>query len=193
MCVQPPARVSRIAQGTAASPVMNDEQLIIAVVGGDSTALRALFEQHAPWLAARLRRVLPAEVVEDVLQETFIGVWRGAKQYKGEAALGAWIWGIARRQAALWARKHGQREIAWAPEAVEDPVSIATFKVDLDRALDTVGPVGGEQRELARLLFVEDRPVADVAQALGIPEGTVKSRAYKLRRLLRAALGRGEG
>lgn len=171
---------------------MNENQLIAAVAGGDSAALRELFEQHAPWLAARLRRVLPVEAVEDVLQETFIGVWRGARSYKGEAALGGWIWGIARRQAALWARKHGHAEPAWAPPTAEDPAAIAVLKVDLHRALATIGPAGDDQRELVRLLFVEDRPVADVARALGIPEGTVKSRAYKVRRLLQAALRKGE-
>lgn len=171
---------------------MNDDQLIAAVAGGDSVALRELFEQHAPWLATRLRRVLPMEAVEDVLQETFIGVWRGARGYKGDAALGGWIWGIARRQAALWARKHGHAEPAWTPASVEDPAAMAVLKVDLHRALATIGPAGDEQRELVRLLFVEDRPVADVARALRIPEGTVKSRAYKVRRLLQAALRKGE-
>lgn len=171
---------------------MNDHQLIVAVAGGDSAALRELFEQHAPWLAARLRRVLPVEAVEDVLQETFIGVWRGARSYKGEAALGGWIWGIARRQAALWARKHGHADPAWTPATVQDPAAIATLKVDLHRALAAIGPAGDQQRELVRLLFVEDRSVADVARTLGVPEGTVKSRAFKVRRLLQAALGKGD-
>lgn len=171
---------------------MNENQLIAAVAAGDSAALRELFEQHAPWLAARLRRVLAAEAVEDVLQETFIGVWRGARSYKGEAALGGWIWGIARRQAAMWARKHGHAEPVWAPASGEDPAATAVLKVDLHRALATIGPAGDEQRELVRLLFVEDRPVADVARVLGIPEGTVKSRAFKVRRLLQAALRKGE-
>ena len=55
------------------------------------------------------------------------------------------------------------------------------------------GPPGSEQRELVRLVFVEDRAVADVADRLGIPEGTVKSRVFKVRRLLRAALQQGGG
>lgn len=171
---------------------MNDEQLIAAVAAGDSAALRELFEQHAPWLAARLRRVLPAGAVEDVLQETFIGVWRGAGSYHGDAALGGWIWGIARRQAALWARKHGRTGPTWTPMIGQDPAALAVQKVDLHNALATLGPAGHEQRELVRLLYVEDRPVADVARTLGIPEGTVKSRAYKVRRLLQAALRKGE-
>jgi RNA polymerase sigma-70 factor (ECF subfamily) len=49
-----------------------------AVAAGDDSALHELFTRHAPWLAARLRRLLPADAVEDVLQETFIAVWRGS-------------------------------------------------------------------------------------------------------------------
>jgi RNA polymerase sigma-70 factor (ECF subfamily) len=172
--------------------MMGDERLVEAVAAGDGRALRELFDRHAPWLAARLRRTMPAHAVEDVLQETFIAVWRGAKGYKGEGAAGAWIWGIARRQAALWARKNGRPEIDPEPAGSEDPASAAASGADLDRALAGLGPEGGPQRELVRLIFVEDRSVADVAAAMGIPEGTVKSRAYRIRRLLRAALVQGE-
>jgi len=56
---------------------MDDAELIAAVAGGDDAALRELFVRHAPWLAARLRSVLPAADTEDVLQETFLAVWRG--------------------------------------------------------------------------------------------------------------------
>jgi hypothetical protein len=56
---------------------MDDETLVVAVAAGDDAALRELFGRHAPWLAARLRSVLAAADVEDVVQETFIGVWRG--------------------------------------------------------------------------------------------------------------------
>lgn len=179
---------------------MDDEQLIAALAAGDDGALRELFARHAPWLAARLRRTLPAAVVEDVLQEAFIAVWRGARGYRAAGAPGAWLWGIARRQAANWARKHGRPDLALADETVPalarviaaspDPATMVAERVDLERAFATLGPPDAPQRELARLLLVEDRPLADVAARLGIPEGTVKSRAYALRRALRAALGR---
>jgi RNA polymerase sigma-70 factor (ECF subfamily) len=74
---------------------------------------------------------------------------------------------------------------------VEDPAATATTTVDLEGALATVGPEGSEQRELVRLVFLEDRSIADVAAQLGIPAGTVKSRVFKVRQLLRAALRQG--
>ncbi len=174
----------------------SDEHLIRAVASGDDNALRELFRRHSPWLAARLRRAMPAGAVEDVLQETFIAGWRGAKRYGGEGEVGAWIWGISRRQAALWARKNGRPEAEVELAREEDPAASAAAKADLDRALADLGPRGDArgdaQRELARLIFVEDRSVVDVAGLLGIPEGTVKSRVYKLRRLLQASLTQGE-
>src|SRR5689334_20538840 len=85
---------------------MNDDELVGAVAGGDDRALRELFSRHAPWIATRLRAVLPASEVEDVLQETFLAVWRGAAGYR-LGGVGGWLWGIARRQAALWLRRRG--------------------------------------------------------------------------------------
>jgi RNA polymerase sigma-70 factor, ECF subfamily len=170
---------------------MDDDQLLEAVARSDSGALRELFDRHTPWLAARLRRSLPAEAVEDVLQDSFIAIWRGAERYQGRGEVGAWMWGIARKQAAMWLRKQGRPDIRLDPTDSEDPATTAARKVDLDGALARLGPVGHEQRELVRLVFIEDRSIADVAAQLGIPCGTVKSRVYKVRHLLQAALRQG--
>lgn len=177
---------------------MDDEGLLAAMAGGDDGALRELFTRHAPWLAARLRRHLPPDAVEDVLQETFIAVWRGSRGYHPDGRAGAWLWGIAYRQAALWARRNrpadGATEPAISTDSADpaDTAALAIGKADLEQTLATLGPAGNAQRELLRLVFVEDRSVADVADRLGIPAGTVKSRVYALRRLLRAALWQGE-
>jgi RNA polymerase sigma-70 factor (ECF subfamily) len=168
---------------------MDDDRLIAAIVAGDDTALRMLFDRHAPWVAGRLRRALSAGAVEDVVQETFIAVWRGAHAYAGQGEVGAWIWGIARRQAALWARKHLRPAPQWLDGAPDDPAATAVNAVDLQQAFASLGPEGSAQRELARLVFVEDRPLAEVAEILEIPTGTVKSRVFRVRRLLQAALG----
>jgi RNA polymerase sigma-70 factor, ECF subfamily len=86
---------------------MDDDDLVARIAAGDDTALRELFGRHAPWLAARLRAVLPAADVADVLQETFLAAWRGAGGYRPQGACGGWLWGIARRQAALLLRRRG--------------------------------------------------------------------------------------
>jgi RNA polymerase sigma-70 factor (ECF subfamily) len=173
---------------------MDDDDLIAGVAAGDDTALRDLFSRHAPWLAARLRAVLPAAEVEDVLQETFLAVWRGARGYRPGGAAGGWLWGIARRQAALLLRRRGPAAAvlpdggAAGPRPAGDPAEVALSRADLETAVAALGPPGGPEREVWRLLYEEDRPVAEVAVLLGVPQGTVKSRAHRARRLLRAAL-----
>jgi RNA polymerase sigma-70 factor (ECF subfamily) len=179
---------------------MDDDELIAAVAGGDDAGLRELFSRHAPWLAARLRGVLPAMEVEDVLQETFLAVWRGAGGYRpgSSGSAGGWVWGIARRQAALFLRRRGPAELLLLPAIdvdgrhVADPAEAAVLRAELAEAVSALGPAGSPNRETWRLMYVEDRPVAEVAELMGVPEGTVKSRAHRARKQLRAALRRRE-
>ena len=171
---------------------MDDDELIASLAGGDDMALRQLFDRHAPWLAARLRQALPPDDVEDVLQETFLAVWKNAGTYQPRGTPAAWLWVIARNQAALLLRKRGPATQALLDEGrpVSDPAEAATARTDLDvAAAAALGPPGCPDREVWRLLYEEDRPVAEVAVLMGVPEGTVKSRAHRARRLLRAALG----
>ena len=173
---------------------MDDDALIAAVARRDDTALHELFSRHAPWLAARLRGVLPAAEVEDVLQETFLAVWRGAAGYRPQGSAGGWLWGIARRQAALWLRRRGPAELllpallAADGRHPDDPAEAALSRAELARAVSALGPEGGPARETWRLMYVEDKSVAEVAELMGVPAGTVKSRAHRARRLMRAAL-----
>jgi RNA polymerase sigma-70 factor, ECF subfamily len=173
---------------------MDDDELVARIAAGDDTALRELFSRHASWLAVRLRVSLSAADVEDVLQETFLAAWRGAGGFRSQGACGGWLWGIARRQAALLLRRRGAATVAlpdglaldW--RSADDTAQAALARVDLDAAAAVLGREGSSEREVWRLMYIEDRPVAEVAGLLGVPEGTVKSRAHRVRRLLRAAL-----
>ena len=176
---------------------MDDDELVARVAAGDDTALRELFGRHAPWLAVRLRALLPAADVEDVLQETFLAAWRGAGGYRPQGACGGWLWGIARRQAALLLRRRGPAEwtgtalaavLAAGQRDAPDPAETALARAELEAAIAALGPDGSPEREVWRLMYEQDRPVAEVAELLGVPSGTVKSRAHRARRLLRAAL-----
>ena len=171
---------------------MDDDELIASLAGGDDTALRQLFDRHAPWLAARLRQTLPSDDVEDVLQETVLAVWRNARGYQPRGTPAAWLWVIARNQAALLLRRRGPATEALLDEGVlvSDPADVAAARTDLDVATAAaLGPPGRPDREVWRLMYEEDRTVAEVAELMGVPQGTVKSRAHRARRLLRAALG----
>jgi len=184
----------------------NDEQLIARIRAGEDAALRDLVFRHTPWLGARLRAVLSGADAEDVLQETFLAVWRGASGYRSQSEVGGWLWGIARRQAALFLRRRGPADLLAVPaemltasyvqvngahaDAV-DPAQIALVRAELAEAVLALGPEGSPDREVWQLMYVEDRPLAEVARMLGVPPGTVKSRAHWVRRVLRGVL-RGE-
>src|SRR4029079_12951848 len=171
---------------------MDDDDLVARVAVGDDTALRELFGSHAPWLAVRLRAVLPAADVEDVLQETFLAAWRGARGYRAQDACGGWLWGIARRQAALLLRRRGwaERAATSLPDDLtvgpdgHDPAEIALARADLEVAFAALGPEGSPEREVWRLMYEQDRPVAEVAELLGVPPGTGQSRAHPGQRRL---------
>jgi len=173
---------------------MDDDELIAAMATGDDTALRELFARHAPWLAARLRRILPAADVEDVLQESFLAAWRGAQGYRPQGSPGGWLWGITRRQAALWLRRRGPDGLPLAALAdhsgryADDPAEAALARAELAAAVRALGPEDSATQQVWQLMYVQDRTVAEVAGAMGVPEGTVKSRAHRVRQLMRAVL-----
>jgi RNA polymerase sigma-70 factor, ECF subfamily len=156
---------------------MDDDELITRLAGGDDTALRELFTQHAPMLAARLRTALPPSDVEDVLQETFLAAWKGAGSYRPQEKAGGWLWGIARRQAALLLRRRGPAAAA-LPDFPEpgagslpgscftaDPAQLLTDASELASAVGALNPA---DREVWQLMYVEDRPVAEVARLTGV-------------------------
>lgn len=174
----------------------DDMTLLAAIAVGDEPALRSLYDRHTFWLARRLRQRMPAGGVEDVLQETFFAVWRSAARYRSSGDVAAWIWGIARRQAALWARAHGNPHLAIEfladhhVVANDDPARSAITRVDLQQAFASLGPAGSAMRDTAHQAFIEDRTISEIARSLDLPDGTVKSRIFNLRRKLSAALGK---
>ena len=177
-------------------PSMDDVALLGRVTNGDTHALRHLYEAHAGWIAGRLHRKMPAHAVEDVLQETFLAVWRGAARYRGSSDVGGWIWGIARLRMARWYRDRGQEPVGMVEEWVPDDGDVsheAVERLDLEHAFSHLGDRQHEDRQLAEAYFLEDLSVKDVARRFGIPTGTVKSRLFRIRRRLVAALEREPG
>ena len=76
-----------------------DVQLLAGVVDRDGGALRTLYERHSPWLTLRLsRRCADPGMVDEVVQDTFLAVWRKPESYRGKGEVAAWIWGIGIRR-----------------------------------------------------------------------------------------------
>lgn len=174
---------------------VEDAQLLRAVGAGDEAALRALYERHATWLYVRLlRRCGDEDVVADVLQDTFLGVWRGARSWRGDGEVGAWIWGIGLRR--LISRVRGARvptpvaseEIDAASSRVvsaEDTVLLGVEHGDLASALGGLSP---ELRAVVQATLLDGLTTREAARLLGLPQGTVKGRVRRAKELLRSEM-----
>jgi RNA polymerase sigma-70 factor (ECF subfamily) len=167
-----------------------DDALLQGVARGDRAALEALYRRHSPWLVVRLsRRCADPGLVEEVVQDTFVAVWRGADRYRGSGEVPAWIWGIGiRRLIDRLRRSHVIVSHSAADEAVvsaEDQVLLGVQHGDLGVALGRLSP---ELRSVVQATVLDGLTTKEAATLLGIPQGTVKTRAARARRELREAL-----
>ena len=165
------------------------------MAGGDLGALRLLYDRHAPWLAARLnRRCNSSEAVADVLQDTFMALWKGAERWRGDGEVAAWLWGIAIRR--MVSRLRGHREALALPledvEAVrpsepsaEDKVLLGVEYGDLGTALLRLSP---EMRAVLQATVLDGLTAREAGRLLGIPENTVKTRLRRAKAHLRLDL-----
>lgn len=167
-----------------------DDALITAVAGGDREALAELYRRHAPWLVVRLsRRCADPGLVEEVVQDTFLAVWRGAPRYRATGEVPAWIWGIGIRRLVSRLRQRPAVFRWWRRDDVmvsaEDEVLIGVEHGDLGAALNNLSP---ELRAVVQATVLDGLTTKEAATLLGIPQGTVKTRAARARRELREAL-----
>jgi RNA polymerase sigma-70 factor (ECF subfamily) len=170
----------------------SDRDLLARAASGDEGALRALYEEHAAWLHARLRRrCSDREVVADVLQDTFVAAWRGANRFRGDGDVAAWLWGIAvrrlvsRRRRRTWAVGPALLDRDAVDVAAEEQVLLAVEYADLGSALAKVSP---ELRTVLQATVLDGLSTREAATLLGIPEGTVKTRLHRARVRLREEL-----
>ncbi len=171
-------------------PATTDQDLIRAVREGDAAALRSLYDRHAPWLTIRLaRRCADPAIVEEVVQDTFLAVWRGAGRYRGQGEVAAWIWGIAIRRLIDRLRKHrSASRLVGRPDpepSAEELVLLGIEHGDLASAMDGLSP---ELRAVIQATALDGLTTREAAHLLGIPRGTVKTRLMRARRELREAL-----
>jgi RNA polymerase sigma-70 factor (ECF subfamily) len=160
----------------------------------DAEVLRDAYAAHAPALLAYARSLTGGDRsrAEDIVQETFIRACRHPQAL--DPARGSprpWLFTVARHVAvdAHRARAARPTEVGDAPLA-----RLPVPDDDIDRALDSwlvaeaLQSLSDKHREVLLLTFYRQRSVAEAAAALGVPEGTVKSRAYYALRALKVAL-----
>ncbi|HRP09481.1 MAG TPA: sigma-70 family RNA polymerase sigma factor [Terricaulis sp.] len=169
-----------------------DEYLVLSAQAGSREAFAQLARRWTPKLIAFAQRMLnDQEAGRDVVQETWISAWRGLGGLDDPARWRAWLYAIAHRKCAdaLRTRYRGRRlESALAGGAREssgDEAARADARLGLAQAMARL-PL--EQRIATSLYFGEEMSVAEIAEATGVPVGTVKSRLFAARQALRGHL-----
>jgi RNA polymerase sigma-70 factor, ECF subfamily len=175
----------------------SDAELLAGTVAGDRAAFEAFYRRYAPWLTARLRYRCPdATLVEDAVQETFLMVWRGGSRYREQphGDVAGWLWQIGFRRLIDAMRGQGARDRLLRllagrrgreQPSAEEELLLGVEHGDLAGALARLSP---ELRAVMQATVLDGLSTRETATLLGIPVGTVKTRAMRARRRLREEL-----
>ena len=184
------------SQANMTQPV-DDLDLIRRMQAGDDDAVRDLYAQYGQRLYAyALRLTDDPATAEDVTQNTLVTAWRTARTFRGEGRLIAWLLGIVHHTAmkALRGSTHYLDEVAEETVSEDQPSPEEQAQVKDERhwvrqGMQSLSP---EHRAVLELIFYQELTLNEVAQVLGVPLGTVKSRLSYARTHLRGVLARTE-
>ena len=160
----------------------------------EEPGLRAAYAAHGGELYGfAVRSLGDAGLAEEAVQETFLRAWRHSDRFDPEvASLRTWLFAICRHVIVDLARRRAVRPPLVDASAVDDRATDGTDEVE--RALvawqveEALRRIGEDHRRVLVEVYYRARPYAEVASALGVPVGTVKSRVYYGLRALRLAL-----
>lgn len=170
-----------------------DEELIIRCRAGDVDAFETLYREHSARIYSLACRMAGSpEDGEDLLQEIFLQAYRKLRSFKGEAAIGTWLYRLALNHCLdfVRSRRAKMQKITGTLDG-EVPVETANrsdstaIRLDLERGLQRL-PSG--YREAFVLHDIEGFDHKEVARMLGIAEGTSRSQVFKARMKLRGLL-----
>ena len=128
----------------------------------------------------------PADA-SDLAQECYLRALRGWGQFNGKSSRQAWLFGIARRTRADWLRQKGRRVKTVALDNANEPAedSRESSADRLDQVWRSLRNLDDRLAEVIRLRFAAGLSYAEIAQALGVPIGTVRSRLHRALRTIR--------
>ncbi len=163
---------------------LDDTELVAKVADGDERAFLALYDRYASRVHALTLRILGESMLaEEATQDTFLKLWSRARQYLAErGSLLVWLLTIARRTALDRLRLEDRRptlsdsedpEITWQSIASEDSL---TSEARWRSMYFAVQSLPEEQRQVIELAYYQGMSQSEIAEVLGWPLGTVKSR-----------------
>ena len=185
-------------QQASAGSAMN--ALLLAVSEKkDKNAFKALYRYYAPRLKSfMLGQGTSAQMAEEVVQETMIKVWRKAALFDPAKSLAStWIFTIGRNLRIDMLRKAFRPEPDYSdPAFTPDPMPLASDTVSMQqqekRLMTAVAELPEAQKEILKLAFFQEKTHGQIADELGVPLGTVKSRVRLALKKLRSGFGENE-
>jgi RNA polymerase sigma-70 factor (ECF subfamily) len=170
-----------------AEPRETDGHLLQRIADGDSAAFESLYHRYArPLLGLALRMLRDRSRAEDAVQETFASIWRSAPSYRPERGPGApWLYAVARNAIVDRARARSEPAVEAPDQESHDagPGERAEASWTSWRIHRALEELPDNERKVIELAYWSGLSQSEVAEYLGIPLGTVKTRT-------RAALGR---
>lgn len=172
----------------------SDDSLIMSIADGDKRAMVLLFMRYNVRIHRFVTRLTGnASFAEDVVSEVFLDVWRGAADFGGKSSVSTWLLGIARYKAMTALKRRTEAALdhdvaaAIADDADDPEVAAhqASRGVVIRKCLMRLPPA---LREVVDLIYYHEKTVAEVAEIVGIPPGTVKTRMFRARSLLQELL-----
>ena len=170
-----------------------DVDLISAIANGDRAAFRALHRKHHSAVNGFALRMLRApDRAEEVTNDTFLAVWKGAKKFESRSKVSTWIFGIAYRIAQKSTRRYwfekshvGFEDVPEIEDETPDGVEALFTQQRVARALATL-PL--DLRTVVELTYYYGHSYPEIAEIVGAPVGTIKSRMHAARARLREEL-----
>lgn len=174
----------------------SDDALLDAIGARDAAAFRSLYERYLPRVFSFVqRRVGDPSLSEEVVADVFFEIWRGAPSFRGSSRVSTWIFGIATfksREADRNRRRLKRSSVVATPvEALHrvrderDAAAALEARDELRWLRHRIRALPDGQRRIVELAVLEGRDTEEIADALGISHGTVKSRLSRARRELR--------
>src|ERR1044072_1603933 len=182
-----PRRAEQATMPPVAANQLSDGELIVLSADGDRGAFEVLYRRYArPVFGLALRRLGDRGRAEDAVQETFASIWRAARSYKPERGPGApWLYAVARNAITDRgrARTETPAEVPDQPSGEAGPADQAEAGWTSWRIHRALEELNDNERSVIELAYWSGLSQSEIAEFLGIPLGTVKTRT-------RAALAR---
>jgi RNA polymerase sigma-70 factor (ECF subfamily) len=173
-----------------------DASLVWRMAAGDEGALRALYAAYGRRVLAYAYRLTDSRLLaEEVVQDTLLAAWQGARRFRGDSRVLTWLLGIAHRQALNATRRKrlfllDLEKAAPVADRVPGPQAQAEG-LDRRRVLQgALGELSANHQAVLELVFYQELSLKEAAEVCGCPVGTVKSRLSYAKAHLREALTR---